>query len=87
MTPGTTHALSCRHRPDSLRLSRQSISTSTPPRCPVQYWYDPMVPEKHFDKPGKSPFMDMLLVPKFGPAAAADCRASEVMPEAMEGTP
>ncbi|WP_425521975.1 heavy metal-binding domain-containing protein [Xanthomonas euvesicatoria] len=46
-----------------------------------------MVPEKHFDKPGKSPFMDMLLVPKFGPAAAADCRASEVMPEAMEGTP
>ena len=62
-------------------------STSTPPRCPVQYWYDPMVPEKHFDKPGKSPFMDMQLVPKFGPAAAADCQASEVMSEAMEGTP
>ena len=62
-------------------------SPSTPPRCPVQYWYDPMVPEKHFDKPGKSPFMDMQLVPKFGPAAAADCQASEVMSEAMEGTP
>lgn len=27
------------------------------------YWYDPMKPEVHFDKPGKSPFMDMQLVP------------------------
>ena len=53
----------------------------------VLYWYDPMVPAQHFDKPGKSPFMDMQLVPKFGPAAAADCQASEVMSEAMEGTP
>ena len=31
----------------------------------VLYWYDPMVPDKHFDKPGKSPFMDMQLVPKY----------------------
>lgn len=30
----------------------------------VLYWYDPMVPAQHFDKPGKSPFMDMQLVPK-----------------------
>src|SRR4029077_2323513 len=30
----------------------------------VLYWYDPMVPNQHFDKPGKSPFMDMQLVPK-----------------------
>jgi Cu(I)/Ag(I) efflux system membrane fusion protein len=30
----------------------------------VSYWYDPMVPTQHFDKPGKSPFMDMQLVPK-----------------------
>lgn len=29
------------------------------------YWYDPMVPDQHFDKPGKSPFMDMQLVPKY----------------------
>ena len=32
---------------------------------PVLYWYDPMVPDKQFDKPGKSPFMDMQLVPKY----------------------
>lgn len=31
----------------------------------VLYWYDPMVPDQHFDKPGKSPFMDMELVPKY----------------------
>jgi len=29
------------------------------------YYYDPMVPAQHFDKPGKSPFMDMQLVPKY----------------------
>ena len=31
----------------------------------VLFWYDPMVPDQHFDKPGKSPFMDMDLVPKY----------------------
>ena len=31
----------------------------------VLYWYDPMKPEQHFDNPGKSPFMDMQLVPKY----------------------
>jgi len=30
------------------------------------YWYDPMRPEVKFDAPGKSPFMDMQLVPKYG---------------------
>lgn len=31
----------------------------------VLYWYDPMVPGQRFDKPGKSPFMDMELVPRY----------------------
>jgi Cu(I)/Ag(I) efflux system membrane fusion protein len=35
----------------------------------VLYWYDPMKPEARFDKPGKSPFMDMQLVPKYADAA------------------
>jgi len=34
----------------------------------VLYYYDPMRPEVHFDKPGPSPFMDMALVPKFADA-------------------
>ncbi|HQW59104.1 MAG TPA: efflux RND transporter periplasmic adaptor subunit, partial [Thermomonas sp.] len=32
------------------------------------YWYDPMRPEVHFEQPGKSPFMDMDLVPKYADA-------------------
>lgn len=35
------------------------------------YWYDPMVPDQHFEKPGKSPFMDMQLVPKYADEAGA----------------
>src|SRR5213595_700906 len=31
----------------------------------VLYWHDPMVPGQKFDKPGKSPFMDMQLVPMY----------------------
>ena len=29
------------------------------------YWYDPMQPDQHFDRPGKSPYMDMQLVPRY----------------------
>ena len=36
------------------------------------YWYDPMVPTQHFATPGKSPFMDMQLVPKYANAAPGD---------------
>ncbi|WP_066682037.1 efflux RND transporter periplasmic adaptor subunit [Sphingomonas sp. CCH9-E2] len=36
----------------------------------ILYWYDPMVPSQHFDKPGKSPFMDMQLVPKYADKAS-----------------
>ena len=36
---------------------------------PVLYWYDPMVPAQKFDKPGKSPFMDMQLVPRYADEA------------------
>lgn len=37
----------------------------------VLYWYDPMKPGQHFDQPGKSPFMDMELLPKYADEAAA----------------
>ncbi|MDB5863627.1 MAG: efflux transporter periplasmic adaptor subunit [Betaproteobacteria bacterium] len=36
----------------------------------VLYWHDPMVPGQKFDKPGKSPFMDMDLVPVYSDAGA-----------------
>src|SRR5688572_20777027 len=38
----------------------------------VLYWFDPMVPDRHFEKPGKSPFMDMQLVPKYADGGPAD---------------
>lgn len=38
----------------------------------VLYWYDPMVPQHRFDKPGKSPFMDMQLVPRYADDPASD---------------
>ena len=43
-------------------------------RREVLYWYDPMVPQHRFDRPGKSPFMDMALVPRYADevAGAAD---------------
>ena len=31
----------------------------------VLYWHDPMVPGQKFDRPGKSPFMDMPLTPVY----------------------
>ncbi len=34
----------------------------------VLYWHDPMVPGTKFDRPGKSPFMDMQLVPVYADA-------------------
>jgi Cu(I)/Ag(I) efflux system membrane fusion protein len=60
------------------------VAAAAPPTTPIAeaggrkvlYWYDPMVPGSRFDKPGKSPFMDMQLLPKYAdeepsPAGAA----------------
>ncbi len=45
-----------------------STPASTAERKPL-YWHDPMVPGTRFDKPGKSPFMDMQLVPVYADGA------------------
>ena len=37
----------------------------------VLYWHDPMMPNQHFDKPGKSPFMNMQLEPVFADEGAS----------------
>ena len=58
------------------QLALQQIPPASPEQMPaspepvkpaqkVLYWYDPMMPQQHFDKPGKSPFMDMALIPKY----------------------
>lgn len=38
-------------------------TSAAPGERKVLYWHDPMVPGPRFDRPGKSPFMDMPLVP------------------------
>jgi Cu(I)/Ag(I) efflux system membrane fusion protein len=38
---------------------------NSPDERKALYWYDPMYPQQKFDRPGKSPFMDMQLVPQY----------------------
>jgi len=50
----------------------------------VLYWYDPMYPQHRFDKPGKSPFMDMQLVPKYAGEATADAGTVSISPRVVQ---
>jgi len=48
----------------------QAVASASAPAAPgegrkILYWHDPMAPGQRFDKPGKSPFMDMPLVPVY----------------------
>lgn len=58
------------------------LTGKAPPAAPasrrVLYWYDPMTPAQHFDRPGKSPSMDMPLVPKYADEAGADAATAGV---------
>lgn len=38
----------------------------------ILYYHDPMVPTNKFDAPGKSPFMEMMLVPSYAGAESSD---------------
>jgi Cu(I)/Ag(I) efflux system membrane fusion protein len=51
------------HRGEASDQSHASMASSADRQA--LYWFDPMYPNQHFDKPGKSPFMDMELVPKY----------------------
>lgn len=59
------------------KKSEPSASTEPASARKVAYWYDPMKPEVHFDHPGKSPFMDMQLVPKYAEEAPAAVSAEK----------
>jgi Cu(I)/Ag(I) efflux system membrane fusion protein len=48
----------------------------------ILYWHDPMVPQQRFDKPGKSPFMDMELQPVY--ADEADTGSVVVSPRVAQ---
>ncbi len=60
--------------------SSAKVSTETGQASPkearkVLFWYDPMYPNTRFDKPGKSPFMDMDLIPKYADEETASASA------------
>jgi Cu(I)/Ag(I) efflux system membrane fusion protein len=53
----------------------------------IASYVDPMVPGKTFDAPGKSPFMDMMLVPRYAGAegaASADAGSVTVSPRVQQ---
>jgi Cu(I)/Ag(I) efflux system membrane fusion protein len=63
----------------SARTHSVPPEASAPPGDPgrkVLYWYDPMFPQQKFDRPGKSPFMDMQLVPKYADESADEAAVS-----------
>jgi membrane fusion protein, copper/silver efflux system len=63
-------------------LASAIIRAEQPASPKVLYWYDPMHPTQHFDKPGKSPFMDMELEPKY--ASHAESPMSSLMIDAAQ---
>jgi Cu(I)/Ag(I) efflux system membrane fusion protein len=62
------YAAGVRHGMQAVPSSAAVIDRSAARK--ILYWHDPMVPGRRFDKPGKSPFMDMELVPVYADAAA-----------------
>jgi Cu(I)/Ag(I) efflux system membrane fusion protein len=52
------------------QTSAAGSSASAAGERKVLYWHDPMVPGQRFDKPGKSPFMDMQLQPVYADEAS-----------------
>lgn len=68
-------------------LSKPSASASMSAdasKGKVLYWYDPMVPTQHFDKPGKSPFMDMQLVARYANDNASDAPGVQIDPARLQ---
>ena len=74
---GTGYFLGTRQA-EHARVPQTAVEPSIAPAAPISaaaqssrkilYWHDPMAPGQKFDKPGKSPFMDMDLVPVYADA-------------------
>lgn len=64
--------------------SMQPAASGSMPERKVLYWFDPMKPEAKFDQPGKSPFMDMQLVPRYANEGGSDNPALTVSTRASQ---
>jgi Cu(I)/Ag(I) efflux system membrane fusion protein len=65
-------------------MSAGAAPALSQPDKQVLYWYDPMYPQQKFDKPGKSPFMDMQLVPKYAGEQAAEPGTVSISPQVLQ---
>ena len=50
----------------------------------ILFYVDPMVPGKNFEAPSKSPFMDMMLVPRYAGTGDADAGLVSVSPRIQQ---
>jgi len=50
----------------------------------ILHYHDPMVPGKKFEAPGKSPFMDMMLVPAYAGSEGADAGTVTISPRIQQ---
>jgi Cu(I)/Ag(I) efflux system membrane fusion protein len=65
-----------------MTLAAPPAATKAAERKPL-YWHDPMYPQQKFDKPGRSPFMDMDLVPVYA-EEGGDTASVPVSPQVMQ---
>lgn len=72
-----------RRPPQRLPAANVTVA-SAPTERKVLYWYDPMVPTQKFDKPGKSPYMDMPLMPKYADEDTQDSTGLSVSAQAVQ---
>lgn len=64
--------------------SSTPVSATTPDGAgKVLYWYDPMAPDQHFDKPGLSP-MGMQMVPRYADGGGANEGAVRIDPATVQ---
>jgi Cu(I)/Ag(I) efflux system membrane fusion protein len=70
------------------RGAQQAATNNTPAAKAAEkkalYWHDPMVPGAKFDKPGKSPFMDMQLVPVYADEGAENTSGVTINPRMQQ---
>ncbi len=70
------------------RGAHQASMTATPAAKPAEkkilYWHDPMSPGTKFDKPGKSPFMDMQLQPVYADEGAENANGVSINPRMQQ---
>jgi Cu(I)/Ag(I) efflux system membrane fusion protein len=69
-----------RHIRDALKAG--DVDPATGRR--ILNYHDPMVPGKNFEAPAKSPFMDMMLVPRYAGSDAADASSVTVSPRIQQ---